>query len=246
MIFVTDGYTGSGGELKGLIAIDLEDGTSQRFIDTSDYIDITLGQDDLFYALRNSYGDVDVIDPTTLVIVRSVDLGHTSASRGVTANAEGMIYMVSWDGYIGYYDSSGALLNTLSIGGDLQDIDIDSTGRIIVGSRFGQAYLTDETLSTFSEIQATSSNTFVSFVSPITAPEPPVLTGTHRKIGRNIQTTLSWSTDAPGVDVYFNGQLIENIFGESTAIYSYFKKLSQVFEVCNIGTTDCSSEYIAN
>lgn len=245
-VFVTDGYTGAGGEAKGLIAIDLDGGVSQRFIDTSDYIDITLGEDDLLYALKNTYGDVDVIDPVTLAVMRSIDLGHTSASRGVTANAEGMIYMVSWDGYIGHYNESGALLNTLFIGGNLQDIDVDSTGRIIVGSRFGQAYLTDETISTFSEILATSSNTFVSFVSPITTPEPPILAGTHSKKGRNLQTVLNWSTEAPGVDVYFNGQLIDSILGQRTATYSYFKNMSQVFVVCNIGTKYCSSGYVAN
>lgn len=248
VVFVTDGYTASGGEAKGLIAIDLDDGSgsSEHFINTSDYIDITLGRDNLLYALRNTYGDVDVIDPATLEIIRSVDLGHTSSSRGVTANAEGMIFMVSWNGYIGHYDASGVLLNTLPIGGNLHDIDIDSNGKITVGSRFGQVYLTDETLSTFTEIPVTGSNTFVSFASTSTSPEPPVLTGTHSKQGRDVLTILSWSTDAPGVDIYFNGQLIESISGERSATYSYFKKVSQTFVVCNTGTADCSSEYIAN
>jgi hypothetical protein len=246
VVFVTDGYTGSSGEAKGLIAINLEDGESHRFIDTGDYIDITLGKDSLFYALKNTYGAVDVIDPTTLEVIRSVDLGHSSDSRGVTANADGMIYMVSWQGYVGHYDVAGVLLNTLYIGSNLQDIDMDSNGNIIVGDRLGRVYLTHETLSTFDGIQITNSNTFVSFASPVTTPEPPVLSGSHRRRGRNIQTTLSWSTDASGIDVYFNGQFVESISGKNTAVYTHFKKLSQVFVVCNAGTTDCSEEYVAN
>jgi hypothetical protein len=106
--------------------------------------------------------------------------------------------------------------------------------------------LTDETLSSFSEIFVSTSNTFVSFVPPAAPPAPPVLLGTHTKQGRNIQTTLNWSTDAVGVDVYFNGQLIDSVSGTSTSTYSYFKKLPQVFMVCNIGSEDCSNQYIAN
>lgn len=248
-VFVTDGFTYNGGEGRGLIAIDMTNGTNQRFADSSDYIDITLGRDGLLYALRSVYGALDVVDPATFTILRSVDLGHTSGSRGVIANADGMIYMISWDGYIAHYDSDGVLLNTLFIGGDLHDIDMDDTGRLIVGSRFGQVYITDESLSTFNEITVGSTNTFVAFVtplSPIDVPAPPVLSGTHKKRGRHIHTTLTWTTEASGVDVYFNGELIDTVSGTNTATYAFFKNQSQVFMVCNTGTSDCSSEYVAN
>lgn len=247
-VFVTDSFTYNGGEARGLIAFDLRDGTNQRFADTSDYIDITLGKDGLLYALKNVYGALDIVDPATFSVLRSVALGHTSASRAAIANADGMIYMVGWNGSIAHYDPNGVLLNTLHIGGDLFDIDIDNDGRIIVGSRFGQAYLTDESLSSFSEISAGTSSTFVAFVTPVTLPEPapPVLVGSHERQGRNIHTTLNWTTEATGVDVYFNGQLIDTVTDANTASYSYFKKLSQVFVVCNIGTSDCSNEYIVN
>ena len=103
-VFVTDGFTCNGGEARGIIVIDLNDGTSNRFISDKDYIDIALGGDGLLYALQNTYGALDVIDPVSLAIVRSVALGHTSSSRGVTANANGDIFMASLDGYVAQYD----------------------------------------------------------------------------------------------------------------------------------------------
>ena len=244
-VFVTDGYTGSGGEAKGLIEINLDTGVSNRFIADRDYIDVTLGGDGLLYALQNTYGVVDVVDPASLAILRSVALGHTSASRGVAANANGEIFMVSWDGYIAHYDENGLQVNTLTIGGDLHDIDLDETGRLIVGSRFGQVYVTDESLADFTEIVATSMNTFAAFVPPEAPLAAPVISGSHSRKGRWITTTLTWATEAPAVDVYFNNILIDTLTS-TTATYKYNKKISQTFVVCNTGTQDCSEEYIAN
>ena len=244
-VFVTDGYTASGGEAKGLIEINLDTGVTNRFIDNKDYIDVTLGRDGLLYALQNTYGLVDVVDPDSLAILRSVALGHTSGSRGVAANANGEIFMVSWDGYIAHYDVNGVQVNTLSIGGNLHDIDIDETGRLIVGSRFGKAFVTDESLAEFTEIVATSMSAFAAFVPPEPPLAAPVLSGDHSRKGRWITTTLTWVTEAPAVDVYFNNILIDT-FASNTATYKYSKKISQTFVVCNTGTQDCSDEYIAN
>ncbi len=248
-VFLTDGFTYNGGEPQGLVIVNLAELSSQRFFEADAYIDITLGGDQLLYALKNTYGDLNVIDPNSMEVVRSIDLGHTSSSRGVAASADGSIYMVSWNGYVARYDAEGGLLNSLQIGGNLHDIDIDGTGRIIVGSRFGRVYLTDEALSSFHEIVASNTNAFVAFSTPGTSPKdfaPPVLEASQRKRGRNIETTLTWSTEAEAVDVYFNGQLIDGQLAGSTATYAYFKKISQVFLVCNTGTQACSEEYIAN
>jgi hypothetical protein len=245
-VLLTDHSTFNDGDTKGIIALDLISNSSQRFIDTNEYIDITLGEDNLIYALRNFYGDLDVIDPITYEILRSLDLGHTSSSRSVTANRDGLIYMVSWSGYIAQYDASGVLIKTLTLGNNTHDIDIDNNGQIAVGGRSGEIYLTDESLNSYTEILVSSSVTFVAFTTPVQyepTPEPPVLTGSHRKRGRNIVTTLNWSTQATAVDVYFNGDFLETISNTNTARYSYFKKMSQSFMVCNIGTLDCSEIY---
>jgi len=196
-VYVTDGYTGSGGEARGLIEINLDTGVSNRFITDKDYIDVTLGSDGLLYALQNTYGAVDVVDdPSTLSIIRSVALGHTSTSRGVAANSNGDIFMVSWDGFISRFDTNGTLINTLTIGDDLHDIDLDESGRVIVGSRFGQVYITDQNLSAFTEILASSMSAFAAFVPPEPPLAAPVLNGSHSRKGHWTTTVLNWASEA--------------------------------------------------
>jgi len=242
-VIVTDGFTYSGGEAQGLISIDPYDFTNQRYASNNAYIDVALGGDGLLYALRNTYGDLDVYDPTDYSLLRSVDLGHTSSSRGISANATGDIFMVSLNGYVAHYNGVGELLNTLQIVSYLSDIDLDASGNIIVGSSYGNAFITDESLSTFTPIAASSGNTFVAFVPSIAAPE---LSGSHYRQRRWIYTTLTWDTTAPAVDVYRNGVLIDTVSGSNTATYRFRKKLSQVYLVCNAGTQDCSDAYVAN
>ena len=245
-VFVTDGFTYNGGEARGIIAIDLNDGTSNRFISDKDYIDIALGGDGLLYALQNTYGVLDVIDPVSLAIVRSVALGHTSSSRGVTANANGDIFMASLDGYVAQYDSAGTVLNSLTINNYLHDVELDDTGRLVVSRAFGQFYVTDDSLSTFSETIVSSASTFIALVPAIQPPAPPVLNASHFRKGKWITTTLNWTTDAPEVDIYYNNQLISTLANDTTATYVNVKHESQAYFVCNAGTQDCSDVYIAN
>ena len=195
VVFLTDNNTAGASE-RGLIAFNESSITSERIIDSSDYIDITLGADNLLYALRNFYGDVDVFDPLSYELIRSVDLGHLSSSRSVTASANGNIYMASWNGYVARYDAAGEVLETLDIGGGLHDIDINNQGDILVGSWNGEYYLTDESLTAFQAFTAPENNVFVAFASPVkfTPPlDPPVLTAKHRIKPRKIVTILKWT-----------------------------------------------------
>lgn len=244
-IIVTDGFTYNGGEDQGLIAIDPDDFSNQRYASNNAYIDVALGGDGLLYALRNTYGDLDVYDPADFSLLRSVDLGHTSSSRGISANADGDIFMVSLNGYVAHYNPAGELLNTLQIVSYLSDIDLDESGRIIVGSSYDNAFITDESLSTFTAIAFSSDNIFVAFV-PTLAIAAPELSGRHFRFHRWIYTRLTWDTEALEVDVYRNGELIDTVSGANTASYWYHKKFSQAYVVCNAGTQDCSDAYVAN
>ena len=245
-VFVTDSFTYNGGEAKGVVVFDSITGTSDRYLSGNEYIDITLGGDGLLYALRNTYGDLDVIDPSTLSIIRSIDLGHTSSSRSVVANQNGEIYMVSWSGYVAQYTADGVINNTLTIGGNLSDIDISSIGQLLVGDRSGAVYLIDGDLSSYSSQQVGDSTTFVAFISSAIEPDPPILQGSSVKKGRYLKTSLSWTSAATEVDVYYNGQVKDTQPGSASATYQFNKKTSQVFMVCNAGTEVCSAEYFAN
>lgn len=234
---------------QGLLLVDLQANQASSFVDNTSYIDVTVGQDGLIYALKNSYGNVDVYDPDTLQVIKSVDLGHLSSSRGVTANAQGEIFMVSWDEYIARYSADGILQKKLTIEtqtADPQDINIDDSGRIAVGSRFGTVFITDESLNRYTSIEVTGANAFVAFV-PEFEPSiaPPQLTGSYTEQGKWVVTTLNWQTEAAAVDVYFNGTLLETVTGSSVT-YQHNKRTDQRYYVCNAGTQDCSDLYTVN
>src|SRR5690606_10704851 len=94
-VYATDGATAHGSE-KGIVRFDATgQSAAQRFLAQFEYIDITAGLDGKLYVLRNTYGGLDVIDPQSMTLLHSVDLGHTSSSRAVVANAAGDIFMVS-------------------------------------------------------------------------------------------------------------------------------------------------------
>ncbi len=243
-ILLTDMMTYNGGEARGLISFDLASGVGERWLEANDYIDVNVGLDGLIYALRNDYGALDVVDPVSFALLRSVALGHTVSSRGVAADADGSIYMASWGGYVSHYDAAGTLLKSMTIGESLQDIDLDEAGNIIVGSRFGRAYLTDTSLTSYTVIQAGSTPTFVAFVPRVELPRP-MLSGVSERVGGWILTTLSWQPGVGLVDVYLNDELIDQIEGV-TASYQAHKKVSQSYVVCRVGTSICSEAFVAN
>ncbi len=242
-IILTDGFTYSGGEAQGLIRVNPDDFSYQRYAETTSYIDVVLGHDGLLYALQNTYGDLDVYDPVDFSLLRSVDLGHTSSSRGISVNANGDIFMISLNGYVAHYNATGELLNTLQIVSYLSDIDLDVDGNIILGASYATAFTTDESLSSFTSIAGDGGNIFVAFVPTIA---PPELSGSHYRKRRWIRTTLTWTTEASAVDVYRNGELIDTVSEVNSATYVYKKKHSQIYQVCNAGTDDCSAVYVSN
>lgn len=242
-IILTDGFTYSGGEAVGLIRVNPDDFSYQRYAETTSYIDVVLGQDGLLYALQNTYGDLDVYDPVDFSLLRSVDLGHTSSSRGISVNANGDIFMISLNGYVAHYSAAGELLNTLQIVSYLSDIDLDVNGNIILGASYSTAFTTDESLSNFTSMAGDGGNIFVAFVPTIASPE---LNGSHYRTKRWISTTLTWATEASVVDVYRNGELIATVSGVNSTTHNYHKKYSQIYQVCNAGTEDCSAEYVSN
>jgi hypothetical protein len=247
-IFLTDNNTPDGGEPEGLIRVNLEDNTSTRFIDTTGYVDVTVGQDGLLYATRNRYGDLDVISPETLAVLRSVKLDFEA--RSATANAEGEIYATVWDGYLAKYDANGGLLNTLQIAPQgIHDIEIHTDDRIVATGHNGDVYLTDTSLSTFAQVavfEQPNMGSHVAFVPGVTAPTEPTLQGSHYIDHHKVVTTLNWETSAESVDIYLNGYLLDSNSTASSATYAFSIFKTQVFQVCNSGTTECSEEYTAN
>ncbi len=165
-VFVTDMNTANAGEANGIIRFDTENGTTDRYFSGTDYIDLTLGLDNKFYALKNTYGDLDVIDPVTMELVCSLDLGHTSGIRGLAVNGNGDIFAASWNGDIYHYNSAAQLVDSFDSGiNNLYDVDINESGDLVIGSRFGEIAITDEEFSFINviDVQGASGGTFVAY-----------------------------------------------------------------------------------
>lgn len=165
-IYVTDGNT-SGASEKGIVRFDINNGfNAERFLISNEYIDVTLGLDNRLYALRNTYGDLDIIDPATMQIVSSLDLGHTSSSRAATGDSSGNIYMASWNGNVYQYSNTGAQQKLVNLGSSLIDIDINEAGEILASDRSGNVFRLNEQLTILSSFSADTSSVFVAYSGP--------------------------------------------------------------------------------
>lgn len=170
-IYVTDGSTFQAGEAQGLVRFDMRGQLPPaRFLTQYEYIDVTLGLDGWLYALRNTYGALDVIEPETMTLMRSVNLGHASGSRAAVATAEGDIYVASWDGRVHHFDRDGRLQNSVILGSNLYDLDIHPVWGLLVSNRFGQVWRLNFALEVLQNFSAGQQGAFVAF-----ADAPPQL-----------------------------------------------------------------------
>ena len=192
-VFVTDMATAGEGAPKGIIRFDMDNEGWERFFSGQDYIDVAMGLDSRLYALRNVYGDLDVIDPQGMQLLYSLDLGHTSAVRGVAVKADGTIFAASWNGNIYQYDDAAQLVETYATGmGSLCDIDNNETGTIIVGARSGDVAVTDAEFSFFTVINLEGNGpAFVAYVP--SAPELSEISPWKDNCTGNLVTDINWN-----------------------------------------------------
>lgn len=166
-------------------------------------------------------------------------------SVDIYAYTDELGYLVASDG------NAGVFLGTLQIPENIgygESVYFDVTDIIsIAGSPYISFNLrTDSGSDLFSSLEYNYGNPSQLIIQTAEPPPAPVLDGSHYRKGRWIYTTLSWTTEAQGVDVYYNGELIETHFESTSATYSNVKQEAQVYVVCNTGTSDCSDEYVSN
>jgi PEP-CTERM motif len=175
-VFVTDMATAGAGAPQGIVRFDTGGGTPIRFATAAQYHDLTVGGDGLLYALNGS-STIDVFNPTSMGFVRTITFDGTLSTadvRGIAVNSTGGIFAAAWNGTIYSVSSTGNLVNSRVSGfSNLSDIDLDNSGRLLVGSRFGNVILTDTTLASQTSFTLASGPTVhVAFTSPLTVPEP--------------------------------------------------------------------------
>jgi hypothetical protein len=152
-VFVTDQRTfGPGDEPSGIVRFSLGDYSAARFASGGDYIDLTLGLDGLLYALYPSGSPggtmVDVFDPPSLARIRTVSLPFGLSPRGLAVDATGRIFAAGFE-KISRFSPTGALERTVTTSAlvgsfhDLGDIDIDASGRLVMGGWCGEVLLSN-------------------------------------------------------------------------------------------------------
>ena len=177
-VFVTDMLTDG----NGVVRFDLANGTSLRFAENIEPIDLTIGLDGLLYVLHSGGSPggrfIDVFDPLTMDFIHTISLadifGHTE-HRSIAVNANGDIFIADWDGEIQKIDAAGNVLNVrlldhCYLACNLFDINVSRDGLVVIGDRFGGVTLTDEDFSSITFFQVGTSGIFASIVPAVPAP----------------------------------------------------------------------------
>lgn len=178
-VYVTDMLS----DLNGIIQFNM-DGSYIRHLVGNEYIDLTLGLDGLMYALRDMYGRLDIIDPSTMQVIRNLSLDFGAGIRGVMADAQGTIYAAAWSGDLIKYDSNGIEIDRRWSGvNNLEDIDINATGAIIFSDWNQTFHVADANLNVLFQYTVPVpyyADTFVAFAQGVIGGPAKELTESQR------------------------------------------------------------------
>jgi hypothetical protein len=186
-LFLTDMSSGD----NGLIRVDIDNFSINRFAQDIIPADVNVGLDGLVYTNYpgNLYPgglSVKAYDPNSLTLVKTLSLGSAGAYlyRDIAIETDGSIFAASWDGQVDHFDAAGKLIKRVVFPDDcMHDIDILRDGRIVIGNAHGKVFFTDRQLTTWSMLDLYHSSPyfqemFVGFVvAPIPEPSTFVLLG---------------------------------------------------------------------
>jgi hypothetical protein len=202
--YVTDMNT-NGATADGLIRFDTNDYSAVRFDTTHEYVQVTLGLDGLLYGLVNNVSSgfparVEVYDPLTLAFKREIVMGAgvDNDIRALAVDANGDLFLGSWNGNFIHCDRNGSLIKTLADGApsasSLEDIALSTDGKIVASTESGAILFTDESLNSLTGHFNTNLGNFENFVAWDT-PQLPSVSSTPASFGiTNIR-----SPDATGI-----------------------------------------------
>lgn len=168
--FMTDMNTANAAA-QGVVRVNRQDNSFTRFAESTQPIDLTVGQDGLLYVLdsRQSVESggkfIDVYSPESLTLLRTVELERHV--REIAVGKDGQIFGGHPDVY--HFDESGALttqpLDNRGIGNFITDMDIDAEGRLAVATE-GKVLVTDSEFLSWTVISlAGSGNTSVAWTT---------------------------------------------------------------------------------
>lgn len=183
-VFVTDMVTAGSGSAQGVVRFDLDGGATTRFATNLEPIDLSVGRDGLLYtlsrgsAINGGGNQIDVFDPVSMAFVRTVNLPEEH--RGIAIDANGDLFTAQRDNVsrVNHFSRNGVPLGSINdpgVGG-FADIDINSSGQLLIASHGGVVLLTTTALNSITFFQTRLSNGF-NFAAWIQSPVPEPGTG---------------------------------------------------------------------
>ena len=204
----------SGTDSNGIVRFDTLTNTAVRFAAGIDFRDINIGLDGKLYGLfaANSGLAINVYDPLTMQMLNSIavpdEVTFNDGIYSLAADGTGRIFLTGAYGTVYRLTPSGSLDAEVATGWpSLTDIDIDETGRIIVGRSTGDVVIGYTGLDRFKAFRAIGDGVsdwtlFVAF-GPLNAaaptPTPPptgpavMLSPTSGSTFTSSTVTFTWS-----------------------------------------------------
>ena len=185
-VWAPDMTTAGEGEPNGIVRIDLNTMTATRFLELSEYVDLNIGLDGMLYGLVGEFGPIHVIDPATMALSHFIIPGGGSGGqqiyglRGVAADADGNMYVVSLQQAVYKLDPNGLILDELQLPtpgeggtyGPSFDIDISNNGqKLVIGGLFGYVFQMSTGLTNLTSFRAGTGAAQVTFKEP----PPPLI-----------------------------------------------------------------------
>lgn len=136
-----------------ILRFDLDGNYIDSVLVGRNYLDFTIGNDGLLYGLANNTGQIDVVDPVSMTVLRTVQL-DTGTSRGIAVDSGGNFYSVDSVSALSHLDATGTTLKRVGtlFNEWLHDPDIEEDGTVIFGGQFGSVGLAVADLSSVSRI----------------------------------------------------------------------------------------------
>lgn len=161
-VFVSD-MTVNDNNTAGIVRFNLENDSAELFAG-GEYIDITLGGDNMLYALSGL--QVDKYHPQTMALIDSYTI---SEARAITVDDNSNIYTASWRGIIKKYDASGIEINSLdindyNISGDFYDFDNYAQNTLVLTNSNQQVVLVSDD---FISVQLQNRDIRASFIAQV-------------------------------------------------------------------------------
>jgi outer membrane protein assembly factor BamB len=138
---------------------------------------LNVGLDGKLYALTSGGSPVKVYDPVSLAFLRDIPVPATiiwRAGRSIAVDQNGRVFTCGSDGTVYRLSPNGALEASMATGfTSLMDIDVDESGRLIIGQTGGHVIIGDsEFLNKFASFLVVDNPTapgsvFVSFARPL-------------------------------------------------------------------------------